>query len=186
VQRCLDAGFDSVMIDASERSWEENIRISKEVVRRAEKYNANVEAELGYIAKLNQNQDQTGFTQPEDAKRFTEETGVTALAVAIGSAHGFYRQEPKLNLQLLSEIKAVVQTPLVLHGASGIPDEMLVSAIKNGITKINLATETKNAFMRRLKEELTHTDEIDLRIVFPKAIEKTQELIQNKLKVISC
>jgi tagatose 1,6-diphosphate aldolase GatY/KbaY len=185
VQRCLDAGFDSVMIDASERSLEENIRISKEVVRRAEKYSANVEAELGYIAKLNQSQDPAGYTQPEDAKRFTEETGVTALAVAIGSAHGFYRQEPKLNLQLLSEIKAIVQTPLVLHGASGIPDEMLISAIKNGITKINLATETKNAFMRRLKEELTRTDEIDLRIVFPKAIEKTQELIQNKLKVIS-
>jgi ketose-bisphosphate aldolase len=185
VQRCLDAGFDSVMIDASERSLEENIRISKEVVRRAEKYNANVEAELGYIAKLNQSQDPAGYTQPEDAKRFTEETGVTALAVAIGSAHGFYKQEPKLNLQLLSKIKAVVKTPLVLHGASGIPDEMLVSAIKKGITKINLATETKNAFMRRLKEELIHTDEIDLRIVFPKAIEKTQELIQNKLKVIA-
>jgi fructose/tagatose bisphosphate aldolase len=85
----------------------------------------------------------------------------------------------------LSEIKAAVKTPLVMHGASGIPDEMLVSAIKKGITKINLATETKNAFMRRLKEELTYTDEIDLRIVFPKAIEKVQELIQNKLKVIS-
>jgi tagatose 1,6-diphosphate aldolase GatY/KbaY len=185
VQRCLDAGFDSVMIDASERSLEENIRISKEVVRRAEKYSANVEAELGYIAKLNQSQDPAGYTQPEDAKRFTEETGVTALAVAIGSAHGFYRQEPKLDLQLLSEIRAAVQTPLVLHGASGIPDEMLVSAIKKGITKINLATESKNAFMRRLKEELTYTDEIDLRIVFPKAIEKVQELIQNKLKVIT-
>jgi fructose-bisphosphate aldolase class II/tagatose 1,6-diphosphate aldolase GatY/KbaY len=185
VQRCLDAGFDSVMIDASEKPMEENISISKEIVKRAEKYGVSVEAELGYIAKLHQDQDHSGFTQPEDARYFTEQTGVNALAVSIGSAHGFYKQEPKLDLQLLSAIKAAVNTPLVLHGASGIPDEMLVNAIKKGITKINLATETKNAFMRRLKEELTQTDEIDLRIVFPRAIEKTQELIQNKLKVIS-
>lgn len=185
VQRCLDAGFDSVMIDASEKPLEENIRISKEAVRRAEKYGANVEAELGYIAKLNQAQDNSGFTQPEDAIRFTSETGVNALAVSIGSAHGFYKKEPKLDIQLLSKIRASVSTPLVLHGGSGIPDKTLVNAIRNGITKINLATETKNAFMKQLKEELTHTDEIDLRIVFPKANVKAMELIQNKLRVIS-
>ncbi len=185
VQRCLDAGFDSVMIDASEMSMEENIRISKEAVRRAERYGASVEAELGYIAKLNQAQDNSGFTQPEDAVRFTEQTGVNALAVSIGSAHGFYKHEPKLDLELLSRIKAAVDTPLVLHGGSGIPDETLVNAIRNGISKINLATETKNAFMRQLKEELMNTDEIDLRIVFPKATQKAKELIQNKLRVIS-
>jgi fructose-bisphosphate aldolase class II/tagatose 1,6-diphosphate aldolase GatY/KbaY len=185
VQRCLDAGFDSVMIDASELSLDENIRISKEAVRRAAGYGANVEAELGYIAKLYQAQDNSGFTQPEDAKHFTEQTGVNALAVSIGSAHGFYKKEPRLDLELLSRIKSAVQTPRVLHGGSGIPEEMLVNAIKNGITKINLATETKNAFMRQLKEELIHTDEIDLRIVFPKATAKARELIQNKLRVIS-
>ncbi len=185
VQRCLDAGFDSVMIDASEKSLEDNIRISKDAVRRAEAYGANVEAELGYIAKLNQNQDNSGFTQPEDAKRFTEETGVNALAVSIGSAHGFYKHEPKLDIPLLMKIRSTVDTPLVLHGGSGIPDATLLEAIKNGITKINLATETKNAFMRQLKEELIGTDEIDLRIVFPKATAKAQELIRNKIKLIS-
>ena len=185
VQRCLDAGFDSVMIDASEQSMEENIKISKEAVSRAEKYGANVEAELGYIAKLNQTQDNSGFTQPEDAKHFIEQTGVNALAVSIGSAHGFYTHEPKLDIQLLSKIRSSVETPLVLHGGSGIPDETLVRAIQNGITKINLATETKNAFMRKLKEELLGTDEIDLRIVFPKASIKAEELIRNKLRVIS-
>lgn len=185
VQRCLDAGFDSVMIDASEQSMEENIRISSEAVRMAASYGANVEAELGYIAKLHQSQDNSGFTQPGDAKYFIEQTGVNALAVSIGSAHGFYKQEPKLDIELLGKIRAVVETPLVLHGGSGIPDKTLVLAIQNGITKINLATETKNAFMRQLKEELMSTDEIDLRIVFPKATQKAKELIQNKLRVIS-
>ncbi len=185
VERCLDAGFDSVMIDASEQSLVENINITKQVVKMAENYGANVEAELGYIAKLRQSQDNSGFTQPEDAIHFTEETGVNALAVSIGSAHGFYTEAPKLDIELLSKIRSAVETPLVLHGSSGIPDAMLIDAIKNGIVKINLATETKNAFMKQLKEELTRTDEIDLRIIFPKATLKARELIRRKLKVIA-
>lgn len=185
VQRCLDAGFDSVMIDASEKPMAENIKVTREVVKLAEKYGVNVEAELGYIAKLNQEQAHMGFTQPEEALQFIEQTGVDALAVSIGSAHGFYKVEPELDLELLSRIRAVVQTPLVLHGSSGIPDAVIVQAVKNGITKINLATEIKNAFMQQLKRELTGTDEIDLRIVFPKATIKAQELIQNKLRVIT-
>jgi tagatose 1,6-diphosphate aldolase GatY/KbaY len=185
VQRCLDAGFDSVMIDASEQPMEENIRVTREAVRLAEPYGACVEAELGYIAKLHQKQEHTGFTQPEDALRFTGQTGIHALAVSIGSAHGFYREEPRLDLELLGRIRSAVGTPLVLHGSSGIPDETIVGAIKQGITKINLATETKNAFMKQLKKELTQTDEIDLRIVFPKATERARELIEHKLRVIS-
>jgi len=185
VQRCLEAGFDSVMIDASELPMQENIRISSEAVRMAAKYGANVEAELGYIAKLHQAQDHSGFTQPEDAVRFTRETGVNALAVSIGSAHGFYKQAPRLDIALLARIREAVETPLVLHGGSGIPDDALVKAIQNGITKINVATETKNAFMKQLKAELTQTDEIDLRIVFPKATAQAKELIRSKLRIIS-
>ena len=184
VQRCLDAGFDSVMIDASELPLETNIKITKEAVRLAERYGANVEAELGYIAKLNQINKNEGFTQPDDAKFFVEQTGVNALAVSIGSAHGFYKEEPKLDIQLLGEIRSAIVTPLVLHGSSGIPNETLINAIKNGITKTNLATEIKNAFMQELREDLCNTDEIDLRVVFPKATLRVQELIQNKLKVI--
>jgi ketose-bisphosphate aldolase len=187
VQRCLDAGFDSVMIDASEKPMEENIKISREAVRMAKAYGANVEAELGYIAKLNQEQSAGGggFTQPEDALRFTGETGVDALAVSIGTAHGFYKEVPKLDIELLAGIREAVETPLVLHGSSGVPDAAIVEAIRNGITKINLATETKNAFMQRLKSELLATDEIDLRIVFPKATNAARELIENKIGVIA-
>jgi len=184
VTKCLNAGFDSVMIDASEKSFDENIRITKEAVKIAERYNANVEAELGYIAKLNQSQT-IEPTSAEDAKRFAEATGIDALAIAIGNAHGFYKETPKLRLDKLQEIRAVTNCALVLHGSSGIPDEQLQEAIRCGISKINLATETKNAFMKKLQSLLADSDEIDLRKVFPKAIDEVKALIIKKLNAIN-
>jgi fructose-bisphosphate aldolase class II/tagatose 1,6-diphosphate aldolase GatY/KbaY len=185
VQRCLDDGFDSVMIDASEKSLDENIRITRQVVKIATDFDANVEAELGFVAKLGQKQNEHKFTQPVDAKRFVDSTGVHALAIAIGSAHGFYKQAPKLDIELLSRINDNIPTPLVLHGSSGIPDAMLQEAIRNGICKINLATETKNTFMLALKERLRNNSEIDLRIVFPDATQAVVDLIEKKLKTIN-
>jgi fructose-bisphosphate aldolase class II/tagatose 1,6-diphosphate aldolase GatY/KbaY len=184
VKRCLDEGFDSVMIDASEKSLDENIEITYQVVKIAEGYDANVEAELGFVAKLGQKQNEQEFTQPADATRFVKSTGVNALAIAIGSAHGFYKQAPKLDIELLARINNNIYTPLVLHGSSGIPDAMLQEAIRNGICKINLATETKNTFMLALKERLKNNSEIDLRIVFPDATQTVIELIEKKMKII--
>jgi ketose-bisphosphate aldolase len=184
VRSCLDAGFDSVMIDASEKSVEENIEITGRVVELAARYNASVEAELGFVAKLGQEQQQHQFTQPEDAARFVKSTHVNALAIAIGSAHGFYKKSPKLDIELLSRINTAIPTPLVLHGSSGIPDLMLMEAIANGICKINLATETKNTFMLALKERLKFNSEIDLRIVFPDATQAVVDLIEKKLEII--
>ncbi len=185
VERCLDAGFDSVMIDASEKPVEENIAITKRVVKLAEKYNANVEAELGYVAKLGQSKEKVGFTEPAEAKYFVEETGVDALAVAIGSAHGFYKEEPKLDIERLSQIHGVVDAALVLHGGSGIPVPVLRRAIQNGICKINLATEIKNIFIATLKDCLTDKEEIDLRILFPPAIAAVKNLVKDKLEAIT-
>ena len=185
VQRCLDAGFDSVMIDASEKSFEENVAITSQVVKLAKRYQANVEAELGYVAKLGQAQVVDRFTQPSEAARFVQETGINALAVAIGSAHGFYKEIPRLQLELLEEIHAATPAALVLHGSSGIPDAQLKGAIQRGIAKVNLATETKNIFMRTLKDVLTDNEEIDLRKVFPKATEAVKALITEKLAVVS-
>jgi fructose-bisphosphate aldolase class II/tagatose 1,6-diphosphate aldolase GatY/KbaY len=185
VQKCLDEGFDSVMIDASEKSIEENIGITHQVVETAAGYGANVEAELGFVAKLGQEHSKAGFTRPEDAVRFVKSTGVHSLAVAIGSAHGFYRQEPRLDIPLLARISESIPIPLVLHGSSGIPDAMLQDAIRNGICKVNLATETKNTFMLALKKRLKDNSEIDLRIVFPDATKAVVELIENKLKTIN-
>ncbi len=183
--RCLDAGFDSVMIDASEKPFEENVRITAEVVKIAEGYNANVEAELGYVAKLGQVQVVSEYTQPEEAKRFADATGINALAIAIGSAHGFYKETPKLQLELLSRIHAVTPVALVLHGSSGIPEDQLRDAITRGISKINLATETKNIFMKTLQGILRDNDEIDLRKVFPKATDAVVKLISEKLDIVS-
>ncbi len=185
IKSCLDEGFDSVMIDASEKSLDENISLTRSVVKLASRYHASVEAELGFVAKLGQEQNDHPFTSPEDAKKFTESTNVNALAVAIGSAHGFYRQAPSLDIELLSAINESANIPLVLHGSSGIPDMMLQEAIKSGICKINLATEIKNTFMRALRERLKNNEEIDLRIVFPDATQSVVDLIENKLEAIS-
>lgn len=185
VQKCLDAGFDSVMIDASEKPFDENVKITAAVVKMAESYHANVEAELGYVAKLGQDQKAGGFTQPDEAKRFVEKTGVHALAVAIGSAHGFYKETPKLQFELLAQIHQATTAALVLHGGSGIPDDQLKKAIRLGIAKVNLATETKNTFMNALKNVLQNNDDIDLRKVFPKATASVVSLIEEKLDVIS-
>lgn len=181
---CLDAGFNSVMIDASEKPFDENVKITKSVVKLAERYGANVEAELGYVAKLGQKKGNIGFTEPSEAKFFVEETGVNALAVAIGSAHGFYKEEPKLDLERLSKINDITEAALVLHGSSGIPDHSLREAIQRGICKINLATEIKNIFMKTLQHVLANEDEIDLRKIFPYATNAVTELVRKKLVAI--
>jgi len=185
VQRCLDAGFDSVMIDGSEKPFADNIEITKKAVRMAEPYNASVEAELGYIPKLGQNKDILENTNPEQAKLFADATGVDFLAVAIGNSHGFYKAPPKIDLITLDKISGLVSNPLVLHGSSGIDVEILRETIKRGICKINLATETKNAFMKELQVVLQNTNDIDLRNIFPKAMDKVFDLISNKLNSIN-
>ncbi|OJY92108.1 MAG: ketose-bisphosphate aldolase [Sphingobacteriales bacterium 44-15] len=185
VEACLAAGFDSVMIDASEKPFEENIAISGKVVKLAAKYNANVEAELGYIAKLGQSTETVGFTDPEEARIFVEQTGVDALAVAIGSAHGFYKKEPLLDIERLKEIHAITGAALVLHGGSGIPAASLREAIENGICKINLATEIKNIFILTLHTCFESKEEIDLRKLFPPAITAVKNLVVDKLNTVS-
>jgi fructose-bisphosphate aldolase class II/tagatose 1,6-diphosphate aldolase GatY/KbaY len=184
IVQCLDAGFDSVMIDASEKPIGDNISITRKVVELAKQYNANVEAELGYVAKLGQPSDKIGFTEPEEASLFVNETGVDALAVAIGSAHGFYTRAPELDLERLSKIHACTSAALVLHGGSGIPADMLKEAIKRGICKINLATEIKNTFMYELKNSLANNQDIDLRKVFPPAIHAVTKLVKEKLEIV--
>lgn len=184
VKECIDAGFDSVMIDASENPFQENVAITKDIVKYAESYGINVEAELGYISKLGQDQKMV-YTQPSEAKEFVDATGINALAIAVGSAHGFYKEAPKLQIDLIGEINAVTSAALVLHGSSGIPNDQLQAAVKQGITKINLATEIKNIFMKTLQKELRDSDNIDLREVFPKATEQAAALVADKLNTIN-
>lgn len=184
IKRCLNAGFDSVMIDASENNFDKNVLLTSQVVDIAKKYGANVEAELGYVAKLGQKQEGKSFTQPEEASKFVELTGIDALAVAIGSVHGFYKKKPNLRIDILTQIQEVTPAVLVLHGSSGIPPEMLKDAVNHGISKVNLATEIKDAFMKTLKSHLVTTEEIDLRKVFPVAIKSVADLVRNKLLML--
>ncbi len=185
IKKSLEAGFDSVMIDASDNTFDENIRITREVVALAKMYGADVEAELGCVPKLGRELDTGAFTDPGEAKEFVEKTGVNALAVAIGSKHGFYKGEPKLDLERLKMISQATDVCLVLHGGSGLPAASLKRAIELGITKVNVATETKDTFTRTIKQVLARSSEIDLRKTFPKAIDAVKELIIEKLRIIS-
>lgn len=185
VKECLDAGFDSVMYDASDLTYEENTANTRQVVSMASKYGVNVEAELGYIAKLGQSSDNVSFTDPEKAAEFVKNTGINALAVAIGTAHGFYKKPPKLDFERLTLIHRSTDACLVLHGGSGIPDSDLIESVRRGICKINLATEIKNTFIREIKTLLSQTDDIDLRNIFPPAIKTVTALVKNKMEVIS-
>lgn len=184
-EQCLKAGLDSVMIDASEFPLEKNIEITSRVVKLAANFGANVEAELGYVAKLGQSMDKIGFTEPLDVDHFVKATGVNALAVAIGTAHGYYKQSPILDFERLSRISQITDAGLVLHGGSGVPDDQIRKAIELGICKVNVATDIKNTFMKNIKKLMNQTDEIDLRKVFPPAIESIKELVIMKLRLVS-
>jgi fructose-bisphosphate aldolase class II/tagatose 1,6-diphosphate aldolase GatY/KbaY len=184
VRRCLAFGYDSVMLDASEEDFDTNVERTREVVALAHRSGKAVEAELGYVPKLGQSPANAGdFTSPEEAAAFVEATGVDFLAVAIGSAHGFYRQAPRLDYERLAAIRDAVDVPLVLHGSSGLADDQLKKAISRGICKINFATEIKDTFMRTLKRCLTQSDEIDLRKSFPPAIDAATDLVEAKMLV---
>lgn len=184
-ERCIDAGYSSVMIDGSKLPFEENIRVTRSVVEIAQKAGVSVEGELGHVTQNDDNANISDFfTRPEDARVFVGETGVDALAVAIGTAHGFYKGEVKLDLARLREIRdAVGETALVLHGGSGVPDALMQEAIRNGIAKINFGTELKNAFTLAVKRSLLSSDDIDLRRTFAPAIEAVQRVSASKIRV---
>lgn len=153
----LEAGFTSVMIDASARSFEENIYITSQVVRLASAYGASVEAELGQLMG-NEGNVASGntLTDPDSAAEFVARTGIDALAVAIGTAHGFYKETPRIDIKRLKEIAAKLAIPLVLHGGSGTPEEAVREAIQNGIAKVNICTEFICAMgreMQRVQQE---------------------------------
>lgn len=143
IKRVLDCGFTSVMIDASDKSFEENAEMTRKVVELAGPYGASVESEIGHVSGLDTlfEDDHNVFTDPGQAKKFAEETGIDALAVSIGNVHGVYRKEPDIQFDLLEELSQAVPVPLVLHGASGISDEDTVKMVKGGITKVNYYTD---------------------------------------------
>lgn len=159
--QALRVGYTSIMIDGSHEAFEDNIALTRSVVEACAASNIPVEAELGKVGGKEDDLecDDPGYTDPEDAVKFVEETGVSSLAVAIGTAHGIYKGEPKLDVERLSEIRKRVAVPLVLHGASGVPEETVKECIRRGISKVNFATELRIAYSNGVKNFLKENPE---------------------------
>lgn len=144
VNRCLEAirlGFSSIMFDASLNSPEENLAATREMVRLAHACGISVEGEIGHVGNVGVQGEADRYTTVEEARAFTEATGVDALAIAIGTAHGAYKTAPVLDFKRLAEIRAAIETPLVLHGGSGLTDDDFRRCVKEGIAKVNIFTD---------------------------------------------
>lgn len=187
--QALREGYTSIMIDGSHYDFEKNIEITKRVVDAAKPNQVPVEAELGKVGGKEDDLEvkDAGYTDPLEAKEFVERTGISSLAVAIGTAHGFYAGTPKLDIERLKEIKKVVDIPLVLHGASGLSDEDVIKCIQEGICKVNFATELRVAFSDGVKSVLKQNPDVyDPKAYLKIARENVKELVKNRIKVCGC
>ena len=188
-KKALDAGFTSVMIDASHHPFEENLKITKEVVDYAKKFNASVEAELGKVGGQEDNVvAETMYADFDECIKMVKETGIDALAPALGSVHGPYHGEPKLGFKEMKEIgDALPTTPLVLHGGSGIPDEQIKRAISCGTCKINVNTEFQQAWTALVRKTLDENKEVyDPRKVIGPGLKGIEEVVNQKCEVFGC
>ena len=211
-KKAIDNGFSSVMIDASSLDFEENIAVTKEVVEYAKKYGISVEAELGTLAGVEDDvsvaEGKAFYTDPKQAQEFIERTGISSLAVAIGTSHGVNKGKtgnPKLSIETLKKIKEKVgDFPLVLHGASsvyadavekcntygsdiqnayGITDNDITEAIQNGIAKVNVDTDIRIAFLGAVREHLKHNkSNIDMRKYLGAGRDMAKEMVKRRLK----
>jgi len=182
------AGYTSIMIDGSRKSFEENVILSKAVADACHRYDVTVEAELGKLVGIEDDlvvdEKDSLYTNPKDAVRFIEATGIDSLAVAIGTAHGLYKGRPKLDFERLQEIRQAVDIPLVLHGASDVPDELVQQAIRLGICKVNIATDLKIPFSGAIKASFQeHPEASDPRKYLNPAKEAMQAVVRHKIAV---
>lgn len=180
--QCLRAGFTSVMFDGSHLPFEENVAITQDVVAAAHAVGVSVEAELGAIGGVEDGviHDNRNLVDVLEVERFISAVDVDALAVGIGNAHGMYKGLPNLDFNLLKQCQALNPPPLVLHGGSGIPDDMIRRAIEIGIRKINVATEVRNAFMEGLESSVAKRD---IYSMYRSAAECVTALAEAKMKL---
>lgn len=188
IKKYLDLGFTSAMIDASKENFQNNIKKVKEVVDYAHEKGAVVEAELGKLGGIEDDlivdEKNAMYTDPNSAKEFVERTGIDSLAVAIGTAHGLYKGELKLDFQRLSEIRSKVKVPLVLHGASDVPINLVRKAISLGITKVNIATDLKIPFAEAVKSYFRENPEAnDPRKYMTPGKEAMKAIVEAKIKM---
>lgn len=188
--RAIKAGYSSIMIDGSTMPFEKNIALSSKVKQQAIFSNIPVEAELGCVGGKEDNHEVKGkdanLTDPNQAKEFVNRTEIDFLAVAVGTAHGFYKGEPTIDFKRLEEIREVVDIPLVLHGASGVPDFMVQQAVERGICKVNFATELRVAFTRGVRFVLQEEAVYDVKRYGMQGREEVKKLVKHKILICGC
>jgi tagatose 1,6-diphosphate aldolase GatY/KbaY len=187
--KALRAGYTSIMIDGSKFPLEENIAFTEAVVKFCAPNHIPVEGELGKVGGKEDDtkSEETGYTDPDEAVIFVEKTGVSSLAIGVGTAHGVYAKTPVLNVELISTIKKFIQVPLVLHGASGLSDDVVRDCISRGICKVNFATELRIAYTDAVRASLGG----DSKIIDPKkfgtpAREAVKDAVSERIKVCGC
>ena len=185
VERCKEAieiGFSSIMFDGSANEESENLRVTREMVEYAHARGVSGEGEIGHVGTVVNGDGENAdlYTTPEQAIHFVEQTGVDALAIAIGTAHGAYKSAPKLDIGRLKEIRAALDTPLVLHGGSGLSDEDFRRTIEGGITKVNIFTDPCVAAVRAM-HDYAHTG--DIHLVTEKKVAYAKAAIMEKIRL---
>ncbi len=188
IMQCVSRGFTSVMIDGSKFSLEDNIAITNKVSEVARACGLSVEAELGKIGgtedHISVSEKDAIYTDPQEAEYFVKNTDIDALAIAIGTAHGQYKGIPKLDLPRLEKIRSLISVPIVLHGSSGVPDDTIRAAIERGVSKINIDTNVREAFMAGLKDALAENPaQIDPRKVLGPARAAMVEIVKEKIRL---
>lgn len=193
VTECINAGFSSIHIDASDLPFDENIRITKESVEYAHKNGVWAQGELGRIFGKEGLENHNGrfeeiekyFTDPNEATEFVEQTGVDTLAISVGTYHGRFKDKEKIYFDILDKIRQAVDVPLVLHGASGIKDKELTQAVEHGVTIVNIDTSLRVAFTEALKGSLNkQSDVVDPRKILAPSIEAVSEVVMRKIKYL--
>ena len=184
--RCMEAlrlGFSSVMFDGSTKDYETNLKETREIVKIAHSFGASVEGEIGHVgnADVGDNLLSDMYTTPEEAEEYVKATGVDALAIAIGTAHGVYKSKPMLNIERLKEIRAKIDTPLVLHGGSGLSDDDFKNTVKEGIAKMNIFTDLclagERATKDGLEKDIGYLETRNLKVKYIK------EAVKNKIRL---
>ncbi len=182
------AGYTSIMINGSKLSFEENIALTKSVTEACHPGEVPVEGELGTVGGKEDdlvNSDDNPYTDPQEAKEFVERTQVDSLAVGIGTSHGVYKGIPKVNVDCLGAIRAVIDIPLVLHGTSGVPDDQVRECVKRGICKVNYATDLRIAYTSGLKEYIAvNPEEFDPKKYSAAGLKEVTKYVMQKMKVI--
>lgn len=187
--QALRAGYTSIMIDGSKEVLEKNIAVTKSVVDACAPCGIPVEGELGRVGGKEDDTESGGYgyTDPDEAEEFVRRTGVTSLAVGVGTAHGVYQTKPVLNVELISTLRSRLPVPLVLHGASGLTDEDIRDCVKRGICKVNFATELRIAYTGELKDYLKKDDHvIDPKKYSAEAREAVKRQVMQRMKVCGC